>query len=146
MDFSGWCLVMVNQETSLQALQYSGREMEMAQTKGTGSVDPEKGQIAKPFNSPPPPKKIIFKLRTNKGDFKVIIRFLCQNNIELISWSACIQIWALFLICYLNRFKLFSGKQLSLGGGSFAYLIIRYAFPAHCLSGNSIFCETSDGW
>lgn len=49
-------------------------------------------------------------------------------------------------ICYLNRFKLFSGKQLSLGSGSFACLIIRYAFRVHRLSGDSIFCETSDGW
>lgn len=92
MDCSGWCLVMVNQETSLQALQYSGQKIEMAQTKGAGSVDPEKGEIAKPFNSPPLQKKIIFKLRTNKGDFKVVSRFLCQNNIEFISWSACVQI------------------------------------------------------
>lgn len=48
--------------------------------------------------------------------------------------------------CFLNRFKCFSGKALSLGAGSFAYLIIRYAFPVRCLSGNSIFYETSDGW
>lgn len=120
---------------------------------GAGTTDPQKGQIAKPFNSPLP--KVIFKLRVNQGDFKVISRFPAKT------------IWNLFLgplvyrfefcsfyphagfelfICYLNRFKLSSGKQLSLGGGSFAYLIIRYASPVHCLSGNSIFCETSDGW
>lgn len=64
---------MVNQETSLQALQYSGREMEMAQTKGTGSVDPEKGQIAKPFNSPPPPPK---KLFSNLGQTREILKLL----------------------------------------------------------------------
>lgn len=76
MDFSGWCLVMVNQETSLQALQYSGREMEMAQTKGTGSVDPEKGQIAKPFN---PPKKLFSNLGQTREILKLLSGFSAKT-------------------------------------------------------------------
>lgn len=106
-----------------------------------------KGQISKPYSSP---GKYLqsFRLRTNQGDLKLLAGFaakIIQNlflGLLMYRFELCFLYphtsFELF-ICPLNKLKPFAGKQLSLGVGSFAYLMIRYAFPVQRLSGNSIF-------
>lgn len=113
----------------------------MAQIKWVAGQTVRKGQISQPFSSP---EKYFqtFKLRTNQRDPEVLggipakimwnlFLGLLVYRSELCSFYPNTS-FELF-ICYLNRFKWFSGKRLSLGVRSFAYLIIRHAFPAWCL-------------